>query len=1787
MNKALVLVAVVLLLLPTFAPLAFAEGTFAERREARQAQAQFAGNAAAFRQAAGRHLDLDLASTVASVAVTQAMLGSFAQASINVGGASRQVGAGDLLTPSEFVALAQVITGNSQNLTLGSLGEAIGGSFSVSDLNTSRFSNLVVPEAVMAVLSGASDLHVSQTLSAQGIVMGLGNNPENMVNIRAGNVLVSGSLVTGQDGSERPVNMTLFSASDISNSGTISASGFLSLYAAGEISNLSGNSTPATISGGQGVLLYSNAGKLTNSGNISALSGNVYFNSASSQSLVVNNVGGSVSANQGMIVLRDVGFTAKNLTNVYGGNFAANSMNIFGGDGFVDLKVNRIDGTINVTAGDAHVEVADGRLSLGHMELTGDPTYVNSGGDVLLGENISYPGQDVAILAKTNIVAYETVNLIDLSSKTGRGGDLYIMAGYTISPGTGPNGDINSTTTYSVSDASDEGGGIGLELVQIKTVSAGAFRGGNVHIYAHSGSEDSSGLIRIGGINTSSGKLDGGNVVVQGDGGEICVCGGIDTRGSRFGGSVNIAGATPDIDATMHFHNGTLAQDGGGISGTPSASTAVLIGDSILRNGNINTSAGVRAGDVTINAPGLLAVVGLINAGSPLDGGEVALSSTTSSVMVMGNITTTGTNATGNNVTIDAPEGIDVLGNITAAGKLGGGDVSLSSSGNGGVNVGYVYSKKSVLSLNPIGGIFTSSSAGEAGDVTIVTETGTARVAKGINANGIISGGNISVTSDGAIQIGGTVSATASSYMLSGQKQFGTGGLVTLTSELMGVETGAINTSGPGGGGKVLMHGVEVIIRGGVITDAKNSVDQGFTAGEIAIGAVRELFVGGSLSAQGEVGGAITAGALTGVGIINGSVNATGTLGTGGNILIAALTGMTITSDIISLGQDGGGEITMQCSDSLFSVGGSINAGGLKQSGAHLPGAGANIVLIAAGTKIKGSVLSQGGAATDNQNGADGGTIVFLSPSFEFDVDVTKRIGYIDIGGMVSVKGGAGNGAMKVGGAGGAVELDAGTVQIRGSSGGSVITLGGKGSGGGADGESGLIIIQTFDCQPIPLAFDLGSSVASEYALPGAMFEIGNASVNGSAGPLVAGGPADTLSTSRVFGQKIQGKITVDAQGADSVEITQDGVTKTVNLLIDPLNINSPRTKLTPAQALAVYQITRGTAQTIGLTASGAASNLALPGNTAPNSILIPGLEFNRPMTAFNIRTGVSGEEFAMAVGIILTDAQASTRLIMSPSLKTATITGILDFVGSYTTTPPFSSTARLDLGNTSLSIAPTGRLRSDDTQRLEIIGANTLSIVNIGKISSRSLVLRNTADKGSVSLTLGGNSPIDSGEDGTLGGVSIISGRGNTNLGTIKIQNLIPEVPGKIVDLAVLMIADKIIIGSSKLTNGNLVINGPSLEGVTVLNGLYAFTTATFNFSSTVNITGAVSTGQDLIINSGDDLLLSSVACQGVKSVTFNSKHDIFLDNTNNFIVDKDLTFNAGVSTGQGMIEDVSIGGGNIMLVVGKLTVNGASGIVLEQVENFGSGSNMLFQSLGDVSLNGLFAAGARAKFVGSVYVNNLVSQSMVKTVGSISISGDSITLGTTNFLYSLGSGIKLVALAGDINLGDSSNYVADGGSISVIASHSIIGGTPIGPNNFGNTFTAKGFTSGGGGGIELLAGTTTSQVAAELKARPTPPSIVAGGTTASVGSSVKGKINVSGVTFLPTPANNFIEIENGVVLIRNLGAVSGSEIKMNTAGFAAASKVSYLPQVSGSGDEQIIDTGDYEESSLDIGAI
>src|SRR6185437_828925 len=185
---------------------------------------------------------------------------------------------------------------------------------------------------------------------------------------------------------------------------------------------------------------------------------------------IVDNTNGNIRA-FGDINVRDASFTGNNNLTMIGGAWTAKSYNLFSGDGSVNFSADCIKGIVNASGGSAEVINNSGALNLGVMNLSGDPTFYNTGGDIVLNGDLSFPAQDLAIIASGNIIN-NTCQVITTGSLN-NGGQITMIAGASITVSGGPtSANDNTTATVTVVGPSSTGGKINLSAPAITTLSS-------------------------------------------------------------------------------------------------------------------------------------------------------------------------------------------------------------------------------------------------------------------------------------------------------------------------------------------------------------------------------------------------------------------------------------------------------------------------------------------------------------------------------------------------------------------------------------------------------------------------------------------------------------------------------------------------------------------------------------------------------------------------------------------------------------------------------------------------------------------------------------------------------------------------------------------------------------------------------------------------------------------------------------------------------------------------------------------------------------------------------------------------------------------------------------------------------------------------------------------------------------------------------------------------------------------------------------------------------------------
>lgn len=594
--------------------------------------------------------------------------------------------------------------------------------------------------------------------------------------------LTGGLVNTGTISSA--ANLAITAGGAVQNSGSLLAQQNLSITAQ-SIANISAitssmiaNSLPTIQSGGT-LAIQSLSGNITNAGLMQSLTDSIRMTSAPAVEMLINNASGSILANMGSISIGNVLNAELANVTISGGKLLASEVSVFGKHSMINVQdISRV----NITGSTASIVTSTDKLTVGNLNLSGDPVIANSAGDVLLTGDLIFPGQDLAILASGNVSTTGAVSQINLSSTTGDAGDLWVVAGFNFTPAT--NGQIlDSSTTFTLTGPSATGGTIDLGAPIIRTTST-VGDGGNVNLmsYALGGPTSNPNLgfrqIYTNSTNGQSGDVNIYSASAIGSGWQ----GGapaIDAGGAR-GGNIDIRAANPVLVGSVQFVNGTKTS--GQIAAAPiDASTpynefflwgyyrAVYISSHMITS----SSTGTSSGSISVIAPATITLNHLITsaaAGSTtgVDAGNITVISQNRNVGLNGawadggNANNSTRAGNGGNILVTGKNSVGTEYSPTAK---GGNNTGTGSGGNGG-NMTFALSNdnpngyyEGLLSLgipvngiNLNGGTSTGGAGGNGGNFK--ADTGTFAI-NGLTANGGVgfsslgAPGNVQITTYG------------------------------------------------------------------------------------------------------------------------------------------------------------------------------------------------------------------------------------------------------------------------------------------------------------------------------------------------------------------------------------------------------------------------------------------------------------------------------------------------------------------------------------------------------------------------------------------------------------------------------------------------------------------------------------------------------------------------------------------------------------------------------------------------------------------------------------------------------------------------------------------------------------------------------------------------------------------------------------------------------------------------------------------------------------------------------
>jgi hypothetical protein len=537
---------------------------------------------------ASNAMSLNLGSSQHNLAAS--LLGISKGLIIQEGGKSHLVTNTSMLTAAEFLAAAQVTAAGRQSLSLSSLGTAVAGTFGL--VGVSGISNLSIPHNVRLLQNVSSrDISVLGNLINGGSIVAFSDDAavanalvsaENIVNQTTG--VITTVLPSDVKGLAN-LSLTLDAGKQFVNNGSVVSAGSLKIIAP----------------------------DVRNSGMLTALHGDVNFGTQGDNVLTIHNEGGTISAT-GAINVREASYQGFANTNLYGGTWLSQSLNINAGQGTAYGALGNVSGVLNTSGNAAHFSAQSVSLTLGRIDMTGDPTYFNTG-DIVLNGDID-ANQAIAIVAGGNITA--TSNLTHIfSNASGIGQNIFLIAGATVDCGgcaappagapqqaTGPitvktlsplGGDIDLTgsapnlviASSTTTTASTQ---VGLKAGNI-TLAAFSAAGQGGHVLLPSGSTlDASGSAggNAGNITVVAGATSGtaialGSVIANGGNG--LVVGNTKAGGTGVGGNggvITIATTQPKGPASMKFN-----PDG--------STTGVITASTVVHNADLSVGGAIEA----------------------------------------------------------------------------------------------------------------------------------------------------------------------------------------------------------------------------------------------------------------------------------------------------------------------------------------------------------------------------------------------------------------------------------------------------------------------------------------------------------------------------------------------------------------------------------------------------------------------------------------------------------------------------------------------------------------------------------------------------------------------------------------------------------------------------------------------------------------------------------------------------------------------------------------------------------------------------------------------------------------------------------------------------------------------------------------------------------------------------------------------------------------------------------------------------------------------------------------
>ncbi len=742
---------------------------------------------------------------------------------------------------------------------------------------------------------------------------------------------------------------------------------------------------------------------------------------------------------------------------------------------------------------------------------------------------------------------------------------------------------------------------------------------------------------------------------------------------------------------------------------------------------------------------------------------------------------------------------------------------------------------------------------------------------------------------------GGSISFEKTTINTSAQGTY-SGGAITLIANKGSINpgtviTGTLNSSAQNGnGGNILVSGCSGIVIDGSIFSRGQSGGGNVQLNTYTIDVSGTEILGGKVTNFNYTLGTSPAGsAIT----VNGAIDASASFnnkslvpianGLGGSIQINS-DGLAQISGNISTSGRIGGDITIASSSRGINVSGTINNSGVSPIVADTAGcvscgnAGSIALSAPSFLNVSGKVISTGAAASQLSNRAgDGGSLNWTTSKISAS---NLYSGTITVRGFIDLTGGAGFSNMNSGN-GGSLNTESGTIKISGAiqtklGTASIIASAGSIPGSGSTGMNGNITIHTYSTQNIPENFNLASNNNSEYALAGGLFVVneGPTVINGTKSNIIIGTTVigkSTESNGVKAGNISYQKFDLAASGTGALSITAGGTPLSysyddgskINSVLVAAGSAGHRSKITPSQAVALYEASNGRAQLFGMNTKGQVTALNLQ-KAAPSLI---NLDLTMLPSKFSsLQITAQGTPSSVTVKI-----SGATPFINATSAQVR-INGNLEFDAPG---------ANASIYAKSVSLGDNANLSSTD--RLNILSPQ---IVNAGTISAAHLFMQ-----GNSSTTKFSNSKTgiiqtsDIGLEKTGAGFNLTINDKNTLNSGLNFLFYRPAISAEASEIAKLI--------DIRLNEGKANLRVSSFSSITVGGESESFSSILISNSSTnqkaipdvVIATNAVltSTSASIAIQAGGQLKLgNAVTVNGLSGIQLTAKGGIVLGDDN-----------------------------------------------------------------------------------------------------------------------------------------------------------------------------------------------------------------------------------------------------------------------------------------------------------------